>query len=411
MIALLTLLKTGAAMSRCNRKLIGIAAFALWLAAGVGAASPASVPPVRRAQAAAAAPAISFEETARFLSGLPCASESLRKLQETPQGKEFMAAMDRNWADLETKRLKPMRDWAAGEMAEARAATKILFYPFGGPDILTSFVLFPEAETHILLGLEFVGRLPAFASFKPDRAAAYTRNVSAALSDFFNKSYFITKNMNTAFGGDKVDGVLPILCLFLERTGNHILAIKRCEFLDTGELLESDFAVPAKKQRRPYGAKIEFRAEAGGAPKSLYYFSCDLIDDVFKLDSVLSKHLAMIPFECTYVKSASYLMHYKTFANIRNLILDKSRFVLEDDTGIPYRYFKPEIWQARLYGEYIKPVKDFSGVEQKDLKAAYADPASDLRKLPFHLGYHWSTNKDSILYFQRKSAPGSGEAR
>jgi hypothetical protein len=271
--------------------------------------------------------------------------------------------------------------------------------------------LFPEAETHILLGLEFVGRLPDFAAFSPERADGYTRNIGAALSDFFNKSYFITRNMNAAFGGDKVDGVLPVICLFLERTGNHILAVKRCEFLDTGEMLESDFIVPAKKQHRPYGAKVEFRTGADGPPKSVYYFSCDLVDDAFKLESALYKYLAAIPFETTYVKSASYLMHYKTFANIRNLILDQSRFVLEDDTGIPYRHFKPETWQARLYGEYIKPVKDFSGVEQMDLKAAYADPASDLRKLPFHLGYHWGTNKDSILYFLRRKAPESGGAR
>lgn len=362
-------------------------------------------------QEAAAAPGISYEEIARFLSGLPCASEGLQALQETPEVADFMAAMDRNWADLEAKRLKPMREWAAVEMAEARRGTRTLFYPFGGPDFLTAFELFPDAETFVLLGLEFVGRLPDVASFTPERAAGYARAVQASLADFFKKSYFITKNMNAALGRDQVDGVLPVLCLFLERTGNRILGIKRCEFLPTGEMLESVVIEPAKRLRRPYGVKIEFQAASGRASKSLYYFSCDLADPAFTLESVFYKFLAAATYETTFVKSASYLMHYSNFANIRGLVLDRSRFILQDDTGIPYRYFKPEAWWIRLYGAYINPVKDFVNVEQRDLKEAYDDPASDVRELPFHLGYHWGTNKDSFQYFERRIASDGGGPR
>lgn len=393
-------------MNRYRREAAAVGALALLLAF-------ATAPPQASAwqQDPAAAPAASYEETARFLSGLPCAAESLRALQEAPEVADFMAAMDRSWADLEAKRLKPMREWAAVELAAARRATKTLFYPFGGPDFLTAFELFPEAETYVLLGLEFVGRLPDLASFTPERAAGYTREVEAALSDFFKKSYFITHNMDQSLRRDKVDGVLPVLCLFLERTGNRILGIKRCEFLPTGEMLESVVIDPAKKQRRPYGVKIEFQTEAGGAAKSLYYFSCDLADAAFQAESVFYRFLAAASYETTFVKSASYLMHYNTFSRIRGLVLDKSRYILQDDTGVPYRYFKPEAWWIRLYGAYVNPVKDFSNVEQRDLKEAYDDPASDVRKLPFHLGYHWGTNKDSYQYFERRTAADGGGTR
>jgi hypothetical protein len=411
MISILSIPKKGAVMSRYRRVLAGISALVFLLAAHPAPAASAAIRPARQTVPPAPGPAASFEETARFLSGLPCASESLRKLQETPVFVEFMAGLDRSWADLEAKRLKPMRAWAAVELAEARAATKTLFYPFGGPDFLTAFELFPDAETYVLLGLEFVGRLPDVAAFTPERAAGYARAVEAALSDFFKKSYFITHNMNAALGRDQVDGVLPVLCLFLERTGNRILAVKRCEFLDTGEMLESAVVNPIKRPRRPYGVKVEFRAEAGGAAKSLYYFSCDLADPAFMLESVFYKYLDALAFETTFVKSASYLMHYSNFRRIRDLVLAKSRFVLQDDTGVPFRFFKPETWRTRLYGEYIKPVKDFSNVEQMDLKVAYADPASDVRKLPFHLGYHWGTNKDSFQYFERTSSPTNGAGR
>jgi len=345
-----------------------------------------------------------YEEVARFISGLPCSSEPFKSLQESPEWKNFAETLGKNWGDLDAKRLQPMKAWAGTEMAEAIAATKVLFYPFGGPDFLTAFLLFPDADAYVLLGLEFVGKLPDFAQATPQHIGIYTADLLAALSDFFNKSYFITKNMNATLTDNKVDGVLPVICFFLERTGHRIVGIKRSELLETGELLEADIAVPKKRLRRPYGVRIDVVPNGSNKVRTVRYFSCDLVDDVFRKESPLYLYLNSLPFETTFVKSASYLMHYKEFGNIRNMVLSKSRFVLEDDTGIPYRYFLPKDWDVQLYGEYIKPVSDFAGVEQKDLKEAYADPAK-VKKLPFHLGYHWGTSKDSILYFKRKAAP------
>ena len=47
------------------------------------------------------------------------------------------------------------------------------------------------------------------APARPSTSRTISANLNAALADFFNKSYFITKNMNATLAGDKVDGVLP----------------------------------------------------------------------------------------------------------------------------------------------------------------------------------------------------------
>jgi hypothetical protein len=347
-----------------------------------------------------------YDEVARFISGLPCSSEPLKTLQDSGEWKNFAQALGKNWTDLETKRLQPMRTWADMEMGEANPATKVLFYPFAGPDFLTAFLMFPNANVYVLLGLEFVGKLPDFGQATPQHVGAYTANLMAALSDFFNKSYFITKNMNATLTDNKVDGVLPVICFFLEKTGHKIVGICRSELLEKGQLSETDFAIPKKRFRRPYGVRIDFVTSGSDSVRTVHYFSCDLADDVFRKESPFYLYLDSLSFETTFIKSASYLMHFKEFSNIRNMVLAKSRFVLEDDTGIPYRYFPAKDWEALLYGEYVKPVKDFAGFEQKDLKEAYADPAK-VKKLPFHLGYHWGTSKDSILYFKRKAIPES----
>jgi hypothetical protein len=367
------------------------------------------VPPAKPAQVQAPAPATpeadhaAFEDAAKFISGLPCASEPLRKLQETKEWKDYAAALDKAWGDLEMKRLKPMREWAAAELTDSQSATRTLFYPFGGPDFLTAFELYPAAETYVLLGLEFVGKLPDFRDAEPGRASGYLRTLSGALWDFFNKSYFITKNMNAALAGDKVDGVLPVLSLFLKRTGNAIVSIKRCEFLDTGEIMEMDFFARPHRIGRPDGVKIEFLTAGGTKPRTLYYFSVDLSDGAFPTTSKFYRFARALSFETTFIKSASYLMHYTFFSVIRGLLLEKNQWILEDDTGIPYKYFTPETWDSRLYGEYVKPIELFKGVEQDDLKKAYAETGR-VKILPYHLGYHWSTNKDSLLYFHKKTA-------
>jgi hypothetical protein len=150
--------------------------------------------------------------------------------------------------------------------------------------------------------------------------------------------------------------------------------------------------------------KILFTAEGSAQVKSIVYVSCDLENKAFAKESALHKHLGSFPGGLTtYLKSASYLLHYATFTHIREIIMDKSQFVLEDDTGIPYKFLKPQEWRVQLYGEYAKPIKDFSGVDQPDLKKAFDEGADFIAKLPFHLGYHWRDNRDALLLAEKKN--------
>jgi hypothetical protein len=114
--------------------------------------------------------------------------------------------------------------------------TKFLFYPYSGPDFLTAFLLFPTAETYILLGLEPVGNLPELEKRTPKQVESYLENIKIALSDFFKKSYFITKNMIETLQTNRVDGVLPLICFFLKRADNSISGLKRIELDNEGKI-------------------------------------------------------------------------------------------------------------------------------------------------------------------------------
>jgi hypothetical protein len=345
-----------------------------------------------------------FDEIASLLAGLPGEAPSLAAVRNSAAWKQYAEAIEKNWADLETKRLQPMRVWADTELLRARASATVLFSPFGGPDFLTAYGFFPQSESFVLTGLESCGRLPRPDLWKARQGEAYLKNFSNALSDFFERSHFITKHMNETIRGQApVEGVLPLLCFFLKRTGHRIIDIGRIEFDAQGRAVDLDYA-QQKKASPPNGVKILFSAAGSASVKSIVYFaSGDLQDKVFTKESALHRHLSGLPAGLTtYVKSASYLMHYAAFTHIRDIVLEKSRFVLEDDTGIPYKMFKAGDWNVRLYGEYAKPIKDFSGVDQPDLKKAYGPSAEAAARLPFHLGYHSRDTHDALLLIERK---------
>ena len=81
---------------------------------------------------------------------------------------------------------------------------------------------------------------------------------------------------------------------------------------------------------------------------------------------------------------------------MRKLLLQNSRLVLEDDSGIPLRYLKAPEWKVTFYGKYVKPIKDFNYGYQNDMAAVYADPKA-VKPLTFSFGYHWSDGSASVL--------------
>ena len=106
------------------------------------------------------------------------------------------------------------------------------------------------------------------------------------------------------------------------------------------------------------------------------------------------KWLAGLGGNVTYFKAASYLMHDERFSQAREFFLTQSKVILQDDSGIPFRYFA-QGWSVRLFGSYDQPVSLFSTFRQNDLRQAYAtQPTSPL---PFGSGYRVSQMEGNLL--------------
>jgi hypothetical protein len=140
------------------------------------------------------------------------------------------------------------------------------------------------------------------------------------------------------------------------------------------------------------GVEIRFQKNDSCRVQTLVFFSADVSNGGLQGNRNARRFLEdLTAGQATYIKAASYLMHQRYFSMIRDIILSKSAFVLQDDSGIPYPFFKPSEWTVTLYGKYTKPDKLFKDYLDEDLKKAYSVQNAP-KPLEIRFGYQKQPN-------------------
>ena len=352
--------------------------FAALLALGVG---------VGRAEAGTA------DDTARFLAGLPVPANSpLAPLTNEPSWKYHASHFDAAFRRAEDRQLSKIRAWSKANVAVQRPT---LFYLFSGPDYLYAGSFFPEARTYVLAGLEPVGAIPEVG--KVSKAAAYgvLRSLEASLQSILNVSFFKTKDMQAQLRASPINGTLPVLYVFLARSGKTIQDVALVQLDANGE---------AHVEQKPdgksgaTGAKITF-SSPGGPMQTLYYFSANVANGSFKKQG-LEPFMQKLGEGSALIKSASYLLHGSNFSEARKFLLGRSASIVQDDTGVPVSMFGPD-WRLQPFGRYLGPIGLFSGMYQPRLAALFR--AHGAAPLPFGVGYRWRPNESNLLYAVKKA--------
>lgn len=296
---------------------------------------------------------------------------------------------------IQKNRLEPIKSWNSTILKRnLKSDTTTVFYPFSGGDFLHLNYLYPNANHYVMMAQESVGSIPNFRKWKENESKEYLKAINFILRDIYSKSYFITKNMIKDTKQSPVNGMLPILLWSVSKTGYEILNLEEVQINENGKMSFSPLKNGTKKIM---AVRITFGNKTTKEPKTLIYYSCDISDNGIKKDKAIAEVLKMLPPSNCFIKSASYLLHYSTFSIIRTTILDKSEYLVQDDTGIPYNYLNKSKFKIELHGTYIKPVADFSeNLFQDDLAKAYKS-TEYVAKLPFSLGYHWSSKNQNQM--------------
>jgi hypothetical protein len=339
-----------------------------------------------------------INDVSSFISGVDHGkSGCLPRLDSTTRWKQFATYLDSGFLDLDTSRFIKMKRWADSELVDCHGTTPV-FYPFGGPDFLNANIFYPNADNYLLIGLEPIGALPDLCGMTVDQINKYLGDITYSLKDIFKRSYFITGNMIGSLKKTSINGSIPLLSLFIQRTGYNIVSMSQVGIDSTGTVQSG--ANLENVKGLTHGIRIEFAGDTGKRVQSVVYYQTDISDEGLKKNPGFLKFLSKLPESFTYLKAASYLMHGKDFSMIRDVVFEKSKTILQDDSGIAYRYFDKTKWDIHLYGKYARPGKEFSWINETDLAKAYSSPS--VKPVPFTLGYNWRTQQINMLYAIKK---------
>ena len=201
----------------------------------------------------------------------------------------------------------------------------------------------------MLSALEPVGSVPDLTRLPHGGIGAALYNVERSLGSILSFSFFITKQMKTDLHAGQLSGTLPILYVFLARSGKTIRDVTPIALDDKGAAY---FANENPGPNATRGVRILF-AGSDGVEKTLYYFSTDLSNSGVKVSGFLKFCATLAPGN-SLIKSASYLLHSGNFTTVRDFILANSATIIQDDSGIPLANYDPKKWRFFPFGRYAR---------------------------------------------------------
>ncbi len=347
-----------------------------------------------------------LDDTARFLAGKPVSEKSrLYKYTQSEFYKRYVKRLYRGWNKFQKPNIDKIAAW--WKKHSPLDYDKKILYPFSGPDIINALTLFPRGELYLLFGLEKPGVVPRPQKMSNRQITAGLNGMLHSLQTIFRYNFFRTKGMEKNLGNMSFNSITGLLMMFLSLNDYTIvdagnIAIDKESKLTAG--IESDKGIrwqsPPKSGRIP-GIEIQFR-KGNGRVMKIRFFMLNVIDNALtKFSPNFIPYIKSAGPYTTVIKSASYLMHNDKikFTKIRAALLAVSRYIVQDDSGVPLRYLTPGTWNVKFHGYYNSPIPMFKNRLQKDLKKAMKEHSTGI--LPFSYGYNYKPGESNLMTVER----------
>ena len=320
---------------------------------------------------------------------------------DAPTVETHCAEMAKRYQHYTEKYVTPARTFFA-PLRPATLPTTVV-YPFGGGDLGSALVTFPDAREITTISLEHAGdptRLAKLDKKQLRSALAEFRAASEGLLALYDST---SENMRKLERGG-IPGQLSFHITGMAALGFEPVALKFVTLNADGTVhyltpAEIDALAPKKAKKVKGGwvdtdfseafNNMELTFRKAGDPKAPLivhrHFAANLANKAFK-DSPLYKHLLAKGKFAAMTKASSYLLWADSFSVIRNLLLANMVWMASDSTGVPPRDAKKAGFTQITYGTFIAPFLEeadkSTGEEMAKLWASQPH-----RKLPFRYGY------------------------
>jgi hypothetical protein len=320
---------------------------------------------------------------------------------DAPTVETHCAEMAKRFQHYTEKYVTPARTFFAPLRPATVPATVV--YPFGGGDLGSALVTFPDAREITTISLEHAGdptRLAKLDKKQLRSALAEFRAASEGLLALYDST---SENMRKLERGG-IPGQLSFHITGMAALGFEPVALKFVTLNADGTVhyltvAEIDALAPRKAKKVKGGwvdtdfseafNNMELTFRKAGDPKAPLvvhrHFAANLANKAFK-DSPLHKHLLAKGKFSAMTKAASYLLWADSFSEIRNLLLAHMAWMASDSTGVPPKDARKAGFTQITYGTFVAPFLEeadrSTGEEMAKLWASQPH-----RKLPFRYGY------------------------
>ena len=271
-----------------------------------------------------------------------------------------------------------------------------VFYPFSGPDVIFLNHFFPTHNASLLVGLEPVGKIPDLTIIDTLSLKNYLNNLRNSLLSYFNYGFYLTEGMNSDFQDSILNGSIHHLLFFLAQENCQIKKIETLIHNENGEKSSVPF------NNNSNAICVEYFDSNANKLKEVSYYSmnlCDSTSQIAENKGFFNFLKSKDPF-CFFIKSGSYLLHSPNFSQIKNIILNNAKFIVQDDSGLLYKDLLDN-WTIKLFGNYKYLMSPNDIRFQEDLYNAYAVKNSE--ELPFRMGYSITYDEHNLLIAWKKN--------
>jgi len=329
-------------------------------------------------------------------------SDAIPATIDAPTVEKHCAEMAKRYERFNEKYVTPAQAFFA-QLRPATTPTTIV-YPFGGGDLASALVTYPDAKEITTISLEHAGDPTRLAKLEKksqlnNSLAAYRAAIYGLLTLNDSTSENMRKLERGGIPGQLSFHITGMTALGFEPVALRFITLEpdgAVHYLTSAEIE----ALAPKKAKKVKGgwvdtdfseaySHMELTFRKAGDPKAPLivhrHFAANLANKAFK-DSPFHKHLLAKGKFSAITKAASYLLWSDNFKQIRELLLANMAWMASDSTGIPPRDAKKAGFTQITYGSFTAP---FLEEADKSTGEAMAKlwASQPRRKLPFRYGY------------------------
>lgn len=292
-------------------------------------------------------------------------------------------------ATYQSKFSAPMRTWA--EQNTSKLNAKKVVYPFSGADIVTAASILPAANHLILVADQW----PEYAANKPAGAGQAAKECETMMY-FARYGYFRTNDL------EGKNSIKPRFIKLL--TYSIALSDAKIRSIDYLAIGDDGVAVARSKLEGPQPDGLRFFVTgANGRELKIDYVRMDLSNNGLAPGKKFHAFMSAQMDDAVMIKSASHLLQKPYFSALANVITDKAKSVVQDETGLDIEPLR-KTFDVRSYGKFHAPHPLWHDSASGQRLIKYLSEQSGIEPLPFIIGYEKKSGS-VLLVGARKSAP------